>query len=157
MEWLFWAPLIAVSLHLFEEFVFPGHFPEWYVRYKPEIKKSVTKRFLIIINVLLLILCYDVEALGPSKFGIILWLGVMAMLAANGVWHFKGVLKTRSYSPGVLTGLLVYFPLAIYGYVFFLNSEQVSVFIALIALAIGASYQMWSNIYHRVHTRTTKS
>jgi hypothetical protein len=157
MEWLFWAPLIAVSLHLFEEFAFPGHFPEWYVRYKPEIKKSVTKRFLITINVLLLILSYDVGALGSSKFGIVLWLGVTAMLAANGIWHFKGVVKTRSYSPGVLTGLLVYLPLAIYGYVIFLNSKQVSVFIALIALAIGASYQMWSNIYHRIRKRTTKS
>ena len=157
MDWLFWTPLIAVSVHLFEEFVFPGHFPEWYVRYKPEIKKSATKRFLVIINVLLLILSYDVGALGPSEFGIVLWLGVMAMLAANGLWHFIGAVKTRSYSPGVLSGLLVYLPLAIYGYIYFLNSKQVSVFTVLIALAVGASYQMWSNIYHRIRAQTTKS
>jgi hypothetical protein len=53
--------------------------------------------------------------------------------------------------------LLVYLPLAIYGYVYFLNSKQVSVFTALITLAIGASYQLWSNIYHRVRTRITNS
>ncbi len=157
MDWIFWTPLIAVCLHLLEEFVFPGHFPQWYAQYKPEIKKSVTKRFLIIINALLLILCYDVLALGSSQFGIVLWLGVMAMLAANGVWHLEGAVKTRSYSPGVLTGIFVYLPLAVYGYIFFLHSKQVSIFIALIALVIGASYQMWSNIYHHVRSRVVGS
>jgi hypothetical protein len=157
MEWIFWTPLIAVSLHLLEEFAFPGHFSEWYIKYKPDIRKSVTKRFLIIINVLLIILCYDVAALGSSQFGIILWLGVMAMLAANGIWHLKGVVKTRSYSPGVFTGMLVYLPLAVFGYYFFLHSKQITVLTAVIALVIGASYQMWSNIYHRVRARIAGS
>ncbi len=153
MVWLFWTPLIAASLHLLEEFVFPGHFSEWYIRYKPDIRKSATNRFLITINVLLLILCYDIGALGSSKLGIALWLGVMAMLAANGLWHLRGVVKTRSYSPGVLTGMLVYLPLAVYGYVLFLQSGQVSVLTTMISFAIGASYQMWSNIFHRLRAQ----
>ena len=157
MEWLFWAPLISVSLHIIEEFVFPGGFSEWYVKYKPDIKKSVTKRFLIIINCLLLTLCYDVGALHATQFGIILWLVVMALLAANGIWHLRGVIKTRSYSPGVGTGILLYLPLAIYGYIFFLQSKQVSILMALIAFVIGASYQFWSNIFHRVRARIAKS
>ena len=157
MDWLFWVPLITASLHIIEEFVFPGHFSEWYVQYKPDIKKSVSKRFLIIINVLLLILCYDVIALRTSQIGIFLWLVVMALLAANGVWHLKGVIKTRSYSPGVVTGILLYLPLAIYGYVFFLQSKQASILTALIAFVIGASYQFWSNIFHRFRVRITKA
>jgi len=155
MRWLFWAPLVAASLHIFEEFVYPGRFSEWYARYKPGIRKSVTWRFLVIINVLLLILCYNVSALGPSKTGVAAWLGVMAMLAANGVWHLKGVVKTRSYSPGVLTGSLLYLPLMVYGYTFFLLLKQVSILTALIAFAIGASYQLWSNIFHRFRARAT--
>lgn len=155
MNWLLWAPLAAASLHIFEEFVFPGHFSEWYVRYKPGIRKSATGRFLVVINALLLILCYNVGALGPSRTGVAGWLGVMAMLAANGVWHLRGMVKTRCYSPGVLTGLLVYLPLAVYGYVFFLLSKQASILTALIALVIGASYQLWSNLFHRLRARAT--
>jgi hypothetical protein len=157
MEWIFWAPLVAVSLHLIEEFVFPGHFSEWYIKYKPDITKSVTKRFLIIINGLLLILCYDVGVLGSSQLRIALWLGVMAMLAANGIWHLKGVVKTRSYSPGVLTAFVVYLPLAIYGYVNFLHSKQISLLTAVIAFVIGASYQMWSNMFHQFRARPAGS
>src|SRR5487761_1965217 len=126
MNWFFWTPLMAASLHIFEEFVYPGHFSEWYLQYKPSIQRSITTRFLVIINALLLVLCYDVGAMGPSRLGTATWLGVMAMLAANGVWHLRGVVKTRSYSPGVLTGSLVYLPLAVYGYVFLLHSKQAS-------------------------------
>ena len=156
MNWLFWAPLVFASLHIFEEFVFPGHFSEWYVRYKPAIKKSVSKRFLILINAGLLILCYDIGALGASRWGIALWLGVMAMLAANGIWHLRGALKTHSYSPGVITGLLLYLPLAIYGYVFFLSTNQAAISTALIAFAVGSSYQLWSNMFHQFRAKTIK-
>ena len=156
MRWLFWAPLMAASLHILEEFVYPGHFSEWYARYKPGIRKSITWRFLVIINALLLILCYNVGALGPSRIGVAAWLGVMALLAANGIWHLRGVVKTCSYSPGVLTGSLVYLPLAVYGYAFFLLSKQASIPTALIAFVIGASYQLWSNIFHRFRARATE-
>lgn len=153
MGWFFWSPLAAASLHMFEEFVFPGHFQTWYRRYKPSITKSITTRFLVIINVLLLILCYDVGALGRSRFGVALWLCVMALLAANGIWHLRAAIKTHSYSPGVLTGSLVYVPLAVYGYVLLLRSGQASVLTAATAFAVGASYQLWSNLFHGLRAR----
>jgi len=156
MKWLYWAPLIAASLHMFEEFVFPGQFSKWYAKYKPEIKKSITVRFLTVINVLLLLLCYNVGALAPGPIGAAAWLGVTALLAANGAWHLRGVVKTRTYSPGVLTGLLVYLPLLVYGYIYFLQSKQVSIPTAILVIAIGASYQLWSNIFHRFRARTTE-
>ena len=155
MNWLFWTPLIAASLHIIEEFVFPGHFSEWYKIYKPNIKKNITGRFLFLINAGLLILCYDVGALGSTKIGIAGWLGVMAMLAANGIWHLRGVVKTRRYSPGVITGILLYLPLAVYGYIYFLSTNQATILVAVIALLIGTSYQFWSNIFHRFRSRTT--
>lgn len=153
MSWFFWSPLAAAGLHMFEEFVFPGHFQAWYRRYKPGITKSITTRFLVIINVLLLILCYDVGALGRSRLGAALWLCVMALLAANGLWHLRATVKTRGYSPGVLTGSLVYIPLAVYGYVLLLRSGQASVLTAVVAFAIGASYQYWSNLFHGFRAR----
>ena len=154
MTWIFWSPLVATSLHIFEEFVYPGKFKEWYVLYKPGIKKSISNRFLILINAGLLILCYDIGALGSSKIGIELWLAVMAMLAANGIWHIKGAVKTRGYSPGVITPSIIYLPLTIYGYILFLSTGQVNIFIALIAFAVGVSYQFWSNLFHRFRARS---
>jgi Protein of unknown function with HXXEE motif len=154
VNWLFWAPLVAACLHIFEEFVYPGRFTDWYTRYKPHIRGSITKRFLVLVNVGLLILCYDVGALRASECGVPAWLGVMALLSANGVWHLKGMLATRSYSPGVLTGSLIYLPLAAYGYVYFLQSNQVSIVTAIAVFIVGASYQMWSNLYHRFRSKS---
>jgi hypothetical protein len=140
---LFWAPLGAAILHIVEEFVYPGGFAAWDRRYRPGIKKSITPRFHVIINVLFLIVCYDVGALRRSPWGVPLWLVVTALQFSNAVWHVVGSVRTRSYSPGVLTGLLLYLPLCVYGYVKFVTSRQTSVPVAILAFAVGSSYQLW--------------
>ena len=150
MTWIFWAPLCAAILHIFEEFVLPGGFAAWYRRYRPEIQKSITPRFLVIINALLLMLCYNVVALRSRPEGVGLWLMVTALLASNAIWHVVGAVKTRSYSPGIITGLLLYVPLAFYGYAWFLRSEEASVATAIIAFAVGGSYHLWSSAFHRL-------
>jgi hypothetical protein len=153
MNWLFWGPLGAASLHIVEEFLYPGSFTAWYRRYKPDRAASITPRFLVIINALLLVVCYDVGVLGPRPNGVALWLTVMALLAANACWHVVGTIETRTYSPGVVTGLLIYVPMALYGYVRFLRSGQASVATAIIACLIGASYQVWADALHRWRVR----
>ena len=156
--YIFWAPLAAAALHIFEEFVFPGEFMKWYSAYKPEIKKSISKRFLFFINLGLLILCYDIGAIRESSINIsiILWLGVTALLAANGAWHLKAVWNSKTYSPGVVTGTVIYIPLAVYGYIYFLQTGQASIWIAIAAFVVGASYQLWSNLFHRFRSQTAK-
>lgn len=153
MNWIFWMPLAAAVSHIVEEFLYPGGFSEWYIKYKPDIKKSVSKKFLILINAGLLILCYDVGALGASQYGVIGWLVVMALLGANGIWHLRGALKTRTYSPGVVTGTLIYIPLTVYGYIYFLETSQVSILLAAAAFIVGSSYQIWSNMFHRYRSK----
>ena len=148
MNWIFWAPLAAAGLHIAEEFVYPGGFAAWYRRYKSGTARSITTRFLVIINVLLLVACYDIGALGPQPIGVAAWLTMMALLAANGMWHLRAAVTTRSYSPGVVTGLSLYVPLAAYGYFRFLRDGQASFSTAAAALLIGASYQLWSNAFH---------
>lgn len=151
---LFWAPLCVAVLHIFEEFVFPGHFPEWYRKYKPELKASITPRFLVIINALLLMLCYDVGALRSTRSGTSLWLFTMSLLAANGIWHLHATLKGRSYSPGVVTGVFLYLPVAIYGVVFLEESGRLTSPSAEVAILIGGSYHIWSNLFHRSRAKT---
>jgi hypothetical protein len=156
--WIYWAPLVAASLHIIEEFVFPGGFPEWDRRYRPGFRKTINPRFHIIINGLLLILCYDAWALRARPAGAALWLTVTALLATNGLWHAIGTVKSRSYSPGVATGLLLYVPLAIYGYARFLRTDQASPVTAIVALALGSSYQLWvGTALHKWRTRRAAS
>jgi len=157
MNWLPWAPLCAATLHIFEEFVWPGGFSAWYRRYKPERAKSITPRFLVIINILFLILCYDAGAARSQPFGPALWLTVAALLAGNAVWHLIGAMKTRSYSPGLVTGLLLYIPLAVVGYVHLLSSGTVVIGTAAVAAALGGSYHWWSAAFHGVRARRAPS
>lgn len=137
MNWLYWAPLAAASLHIVEEFVYPGGFAAWDRSYRPELSRTITGRFHLTINGLLLVACYDVWALRSGTMGGPLWLTVMALLFANAVWHLVGSVKSRTYSPGVVTGLMLYVPLTVYGYARFLRTGQVSVPTALLACAVG--------------------
>jgi hypothetical protein len=148
MDWLPWAPVVAASLHIFEEFAWPGGFADWYRRYKPSRTKSLTPRFLIIINGLLLVLCYDAGALRSGRYGYELWLAIAALLAGNGVWHIIGTVKTRSYSPGVVTGTLLYIPMALLGGRQILDLPETELGAAAIAIVIGLSYHWWSAAFH---------
>lgn len=156
--WLYWAPLGAASLHIFEEFVYPGGFAAWDRQYRPGIRNSITPQFHVIMNGLLLVACYDVWALRSRPIGVAAWLTVTTLLFANAVWHVIGSVKTRGYSPGLLTGLLLYVPLTVYGYVRFLHSGQASLLTAVLAFAMGASYQLWvGKVLHHWRARRVKT
>jgi hypothetical protein len=147
-DWLPFAPLGAAMLHMTEEFVYPGGFPDWFRRYRVD-PSRVTRRTLIIINAMLLIVCADIASLGRTRPGVIYWMIIAALLCGNGIWHAWAALRSRGYSPGMITGLLIYVPLAIYGYTQFLGSGAVSIRVALIAAAVGGSFQFWDALYHR--------
>jgi hypothetical protein len=149
MTWLYGAPFVAASLHITEEFFLPGGFAEWDRKYRPALAASITSRFHVIINALLLILCFDVFALRRSATGTALWLFVAALLFSNALWHLRGAWKTRSYSPGMVTGTLLYVPMAAYGYFYFLSTRTATVPTAVIAFALGASYPLISTFMHR--------
>jgi hypothetical protein len=153
-DWLRWALLPAAGIHIFEEFVFPGGFPAWYRTYRAD-PSRITTRFLVIVNVALVIVCLNVGLVGRDPTGVPFWLVISALLCANGCWHGWASYKTRGYSPGVITGLLIYLPLAVYGYLKIVGSGAVSVWIALVAFAVGASYQVWDAAYLNRGTRKT--
>ena len=152
MEWLTWAPLGAAVLHISEEFVLPGGFTAWYRRYRVDASK-VTPRFLIVVNAALLLGCVQVALLGRTAPGIFYWMVISAALAANGIWHIRASVKSHAYSPGVVTGTIIYVPLAIYGFCVFVRSGEASPGAALAAGIIGGSYPFWSARYHGVKPR----
>lgn len=135
-------------LHMFEEFVFPGGFMAWYRRYRDD-GARVTVRFLVIINAALLVGCLQIGLLGHRVAGLFYWLMIAAVLCSNGIWHAWASYKSRTYSPGVVTGLLIYLPMTVVGYVHFLRAGEAPTGMAIVAGSVGGSYHFWSTLYHR--------
>lgn len=125
MTLLAWALAMAAGLHIFEEFAYPGGFKAWWCVYRPDTAGSVSNRFLIIINALLLAFSVTVALAvqAPRGNGVAAWLALAALLFSNALFHIMGALATRRYSPGMITGIVLYIPIAIYGFVHFLRTD----------------------------------
>src|ERR1700730_15511966 len=101
MLFLAWSLAGAASLHILEEFVFPGGFKSWWCAYRPETAGSVSDRFLIMINILLVafsaVVAVAVQA--PRGNGVAAWLALAALLFSNAIFHIIGAIQSKSYSP----------------------------------------------------------
>lgn len=155
MLFLAWSLAGAASLHILEEFVFPGGFKSWWRAYRPETAASVSDRFLIMINLLLVAFSAAVALAvqAPRGNGVAAWLALAALLFSNATFHIIGAIQSRSYSPGMITGTVLYIPIAIYGFAYFLRSGRASATTALVAAIIGGSYHFISFANHRRRTR----
>jgi hypothetical protein len=155
-DWLPWAPLLAACCHICEEFVWPGGFVEWYRRYRPNASR-ITPRMLVLVNVALLAACVNYALVAQTTLGVICLLGISALLCSNGLWHVWASVKTHTVSPGVVTGLLLYVPLMIVEFDFYLRAGRVTLWSAAAAALIGGSYHVWSALYHRGGARRVMS
>jgi hypothetical protein len=167
--WLWWAPLIAAVLHMTEEFALPGGFGDWDRAYRPSIRGSITPKLHVIVNLLLLALCISVGLAGFGEIGATLgpvharspippgladasWVALAALLFSNAVFHVVGTIQSRRYSPGVVTGVLAYMPLALFGSWRFIHGGM-STMAALVAVVLGGSYHFWASIGHRLRVQ----
>jgi hypothetical protein len=137
----------AVMLHVTEEFLYPGGFPEWYARLVPPktVKKSNTG-FLVWINTLMMCACASALYFGSTPHGYSIWYFVASIAAANACFHIWGVAKLRAYSPGVVTGTLLYIPLFIVGTIQLVPSGEVALQRAIAAVAVAVGYHIFSVI-----------
>ncbi len=146
---MYWLPLLVAALHIVEEFVWPGGFAAWYRAYRPDLAASVSNRFLFWINAALLFACVSAGIDGPSPYGAALFLTITALLFANGIFHLVATIKSKRYSPGVVTGVVLYLPLAIAGFPMILRSHHATLGTAAVAAILGGSYQFISWSIHR--------
>jgi len=170
MKWLWWAPLLVVLFHILEEFVYPGGFADWDRAYRPKIQGSITPRLHLVVNTALVLGCLNVAITGtkagvvnlgatgirsmiPARYAVGAWLAVAALLFSNAVFHVVGTIQTRRVSPGVRTGVLLYVPLAIYGFWYFLSSDLTSWSNAILAALLGGSYHLWASMLHAMRAR----
>ena len=138
MDWLRWSLAAAAGAHIFEEFAWPGGFQRWYQKYRTN-AKSMNRRFLVIINVGLLISLFEAALAGRSPVGVPLLLTFSAILFSNGCWHLWASYTSHSYSPGTITGTLLYLPLPIFEYAGWIQLGRASRWTATLAFVIGSS------------------
>lgn len=147
---VFWLPCVFVVLHIVEEFVWPGGFLAWHRIYRPDLAAGITPRFAIIANLLLVAATVVLGVMGPGwSRGLSLWFVLASLLAGNAVWHARGSVRTRRYSPGVVTGIVLYVPLLLGGLWYFLDVRDASLQTIAIGCAMGITYQFWSDRLHR--------
>jgi hypothetical protein len=159
MSLLAWSLAIAASIHIIEEFAFPGGFKAWWCAYKPGIVESVSNRFLIIINSILIafsvLVALAVQASNGN--GVAAWLTLAALLFSNAIFHIIGAVQSKRYSPGMISGMVLYIPLAVYGFIHFVMNGQASIATALVALLLGGSYHFFSSANHRRRAQAARA
>lgn len=145
-----WLPCACVLVHVFEEFVWPGGFLAWHRTRSPELAASITPRFAAVANLVLVAATVVLGVMGPDwSRSLSLWFVLAALLAENAVWHIHGAIRTREYSPGLVTGVVLYLPLLMGGLWYFLGVRGASLGIVLVGCVIGATYQFLSDFLHR--------
>jgi hypothetical protein len=138
---------VAVMLHVTEEFLFPGGFPEWYARLiPPKTAKKNNTGFLVWINTLMMSVCAFSIYFGDTERGYSIWYFNAAIAAANACFHLWGVAKLKAYSPGVVTGTLLYIPIFVIGTNQLVRSGELPLQKAIIAIAVGIGYHIFSVI-----------
>jgi hypothetical protein len=131
-------------LHVTEEFLFPGGFIEWYQEWVPSKTRGTRPGYLVWINTLMIGVCVIPVALGATTQGVGVWYSVAAIGAANAAFHLTGVFSLRKYSPGVITGVLLYLPIFVIGSYLLLSAGEISWIRAAVTTGAAIGYHIFS-------------
>jgi hypothetical protein len=138
-----WLLPIAFGLHVFEEFGVPGGFVDWSARYRPRWAGAMTQAHLWRANAIggaaalgVALATFDYAG-GFSAFGPYVWLMLLFTLTENDLYHVRGTLESRRYSPGLVTSLLLYFPLTVVGIAVLVNIGAVGVVAVPVCAVLG--------------------
>jgi uncharacterized protein with HXXEE motif len=111
MHRLFAWMAVAAGLHIIEEFVYPGGFLRWLRVLFPGGGPSPVAAFVGNAAFAVLVLA---PVFGVPEEMPVVSVSIPILLLANTALHVGGTLVTRRYSPGVVTAVVLYFPLATY-------------------------------------------
>lgn len=110
LDRVFWAIVFAAIVHIAEE-----HFGGFIERVSHITSLPVTPAVFWTVNVLFVLLC--VAAALVSDQAVWFRMSVAGLIFVNAaLFHLVGAIRLRGYSPGMITGVLLYIPLAWYAY-----------------------------------------
>ncbi len=109
--------LAFLMFHQFEEYVYPGGFQQYFNTriYNPFgfFKNKISDKAVIWVNVVFGWGVYGIVAIFFHDNHTLVMIFV-AVLLINGLLHFGVSFSVRDYNPGVVTGAILFLPLAIY-------------------------------------------
>ncbi len=148
----------AIFSHVTEEFLYPGGFIEWYKQFRPALAEGIKPGYIVWINSLMVAVCILPVYFGPRQGdGINIWYCVSAIAAVNACFHIIGVFALKRYSPGVVTGVLLYVPLFVYGSWYLLSSNQLRPTTAVIFFGVAVAYHVIADKGHKAAARRAAS
>lgn len=109
--------LIAAVIHIFEEFFYPGGFIEKakisLVRFnRNSMADAVDNSMAFIVNSLFLLLCLVNILIGGT--GTVLHYSITILILFNSIIHIVSSIVIKKYSPGLISSVFIYIPLAVY-------------------------------------------
>ena len=114
MRWHYRDPLLvwllpsSYALHIAEEWF--GGFPEWIAR----VVGAPLPRagFMVINTIAMAVMIAATAATARRESNGWMGIAIATVLLVNGIAHLGGSLLTRTYSPGLVTGVVLYLPIA---------------------------------------------
>ncbi len=137
-NWIFLFLPIAGILHIIEEYVIPGGFAQAFNNLLPRASHLFTKRFHIIVNTIFIIICVIAAIIGTKN--LILSLSGFGLIFMNGLLHIRGAILQKGYYPGLITSVLIYFPVTIFAFMKYIQSSQITWSESLISFLLGIAY-----------------
>jgi Protein of unknown function with HXXEE motif len=134
---IFWAMAVASWLHMAEEYVYPGGFLQWIRRHTTKVR--LTPADAIVINLAFLALVASPLFTDPRAAPIVT-VSIPVLLIANAVLHVIGTIVTKSYSPGVITATLLYFPIGGYAIAVLVRGLHLSHFAVALGILLGLGW-----------------
>jgi hypothetical protein len=111
---VFWALLGASSIHVVEEYVYPGGFLESAREIAPEVFEYASMPIIVGVNASMIAGCLFAALMRKRTpfFG----LSMASLLFVNSILHTGASIRTKKYQPGLITGLCLYVPLSLYAF-----------------------------------------
>jgi hypothetical protein len=142
---ILWLSFVAILLHQFEEYRWPGYFPGVFntVLFKSEAPERypLNKQSAMIINVIIAYVFYLLPLFFPS----VIWLGMAPVLMGFFQIIFHGIVANikakKIYNPGVFTAIFVHLPIGIW-YINYVYEHHL----------ITLTDWIWSSIYFAIAT-----
>jgi len=104
-------------LHVIEEYIYPGGFMEWAGEKIPRVADRITVKMTVIVNGIFLLLCFAAVLFG-GRYPMFA-LSIAGLILVNGIIHVLSSIVTKSYSPGLITSLVLYIPFSVYLFSYF--------------------------------------
>jgi hypothetical protein len=132
---LLWSLPIVLSLHVFEEFAFPGGLKKWINEYKPRRPKS--NFYYLMVNATAIAGAVIIALTASDILGFRIYLYCVALMGGNAVSHLCGTVQAKQYCPGTYSGAFLLLPLLVISSWYLLREGKVDFTSAIICVGLG--------------------